>query len=80
MDAFTKLLESLHLDNRCFGDEKASNCQLTNLQVFQIIVLMPFFAISGISHYPSSVFNRMFGGKKDILYSFMQKDDINWRA
>lgn len=77
---FTRLVESLNLDNRSLGGEKADNCQLTNRQVFELILLMPFFAVKGFSHYPTSVLNRMFGGKKDILYSFMQKDDINWRG
>lgn len=79
MDAFTNLVEGFHIDNRCLGGSKRENCQLTNLQVFQILILMPFFAISGFSHYSESVLNRMFGGKKDVFYSFMQRDDINWR-
>jgi hypothetical protein len=40
---------------------------------------MPFFAVTGLSHYATSVMNRMFGGKKDILYSFMAQDNIDWR-
>ena len=79
MDSFSRLLESLHLDSRCLGGNKRENCQLTNLQLFQILVLMPFFAIKGFSHYPASALNRMFGGKKDVLYSFMSQDNINWR-
>lgn len=47
MDSFSGLLESLHLDSRCLGGNKRENCQLTNLQLFQILVLMPFFAIKG---------------------------------
>lgn len=79
MDSFSGLLESLHLDSRCLGGNKRENCQLSNLQLFQILVLMPFFAIKGFSHYPDSVLSRMFGGKKDVLYSFMSQDTINWR-
>lgn len=79
MNDFAKLLESLTIDNRHLGGAKRENCQLTNLQVFQIIILMPFFAVAGFSHYAASVMNRMFGGKKDILYSFMAKDNIDWR-
>lgn len=79
MDSFSRLLESLHLDSRCLGGNKRENCQLTNLQLFQILVLMPFFAIKGFSQYPASVLSRMFSGKKDVLYSFMSQDNINWR-
>lgn len=79
MDTFSSLLASFHFDSRCLGGKKRANCQLTNLQIFQIIVLMPFFAIKGFSHYPESVLNRMFGGKKDVFYSFMAQDNIDWR-
>lgn len=33
MDTFTRLLESLNLDSRSLGGQKRENCQLTNLQV-----------------------------------------------
>ena len=79
MNAFTHLLENVNLDCRSLGGIKRDNCQLTKLQVFQILVLLPFFAIKGFSHYDSSVLNRMFGGKKDVLYSFASQDNINWR-
>lgn len=55
MDMFSTLLVSLRFDNRSLGGNKRSNCQLTNLQVFQLIVLMPFFAIKGFSHYKNSI-------------------------
>ena len=79
MDTFTRLLEGLNLDNRSLGGLKRENCQLTNLQVFQILLLLPFFAIKGFSHYDGSALCRMFGGKKDILYSYLSQDDVNWR-
>ena len=79
MDSFTHLLESVNLDCRSLGGIKRDNCHLTNLQVFQILVLLPFFAINGSSHYEGSALNRMFGGKKDILYSYLSQDGINWR-
>ena len=80
MDMFSSLLVSLRFDNRSLGDNKRSNCQLTNLQVFQLIVPMPFFAIKGFSHYEDSILNRMFGVRKDVFYSFMAQDHINWRT
>ena len=70
MDTFMRLLESLNLDNRSLGGLKRENCQLTNLQVFQILLLLPFFAIKGFSHYDGSALCRMFGGKKDVLFSY----------
>ena len=79
MDSFTHLLEHVNLDCRSLGGMKRSNCQLTNLQIFHILVLLPFFAIKGFSHYDGSALSRMFGGKKDILYSYLSQDGINWR-
>ena len=79
VDTFTRLLESLDLDCRSLGGMKRENCQLTNLQVFQILVLLPFFSVKGCSHYNESVLSRMFGGRKDVLYSYLSQDGINWR-
>lgn len=79
MDSFTHLLENVNLDCRSLGGMKRDNCQLTNHQVFPILVLLPFFAIKGLSHYDGSVLSRMFGRKKDALYSYLSQDDINWR-
>lgn len=79
MEAFTKAVESISVDNDLLGGPKRGNCQLTNLQIFQLLILMPFFAVRGFLHYPESVLNRMFGGKKDVFYSFMAKDNIDWR-
>ena len=79
MDTFTRLLEGLNLDTRSLGGLKRENCQLTNVQVFQILLLFPFFAIKGFSHYNGLALCRMFGGKKDVLYSYMSQDNINWR-
>lgn len=79
LEAFCKLLESLNLDSKTLGGNKHHNCKLTNLQIFQIVLLLPFFAVVGFSHYPSSALSRMFGGKKDLLYSFMSQDNIDWR-
>lgn len=79
MEAFTKLVEELKVDSRHLGGKKRENCQLTNQQLFEIVLLLPFVAVKGFSHYASSALSRMFGGKKDILYSFMQQDEIDWR-
>ena len=79
MDSFTRLLENANLDCRSLGGMKRDNCRLTNLQVFQLLVLLPFFAIKGLSHYDGSALSRMFGGKKDVLYSYLSQDGINWR-
>lgn len=79
IDTFTRLVENINLDSRNLGGIKCENCQQTNLQVFQILLLLPFFAVKGFSLYGNSVLHRMLGGKKDVFYSFMSQDSINWR-
>ena len=73
------ILEGMKISDKDLGGRKRGNCQLTNLQLFQIILILPFMAVSGSSHYAESSISKLFGGKKDILYSFMAKDNIDWR-
>lgn len=61
----------------CSTTRICENCQLTNLQLFQIILILPFMAVPGFSHYAGSSISKLFGGKKDLLYSFMAKDNID---
>ena len=77
---FMTLLEGMKISDKDFGSRKRGNCQLTNLQIFQIILILPFMAVSGFSHYAESSVSKLFGGRKDILYSFMAKDNIDWRS
>lgn len=77
--ALTALVEGLRLNSKMLGGIKRENCQFTNLELFQLILLMPIFAVTGFSHYALSGLGRMFGGKKDLFYSFMSQDNIDWR-
>ena len=61
------------------GGVKKPNCKLTNLQIFHILLFMPFFDIKGFSHYAGPVLGRMFSGKKDLFYDFMSQDNVDWR-
>ena len=73
----TCLLEGLNLDSRILGGMKRENCRLTNLKIFQILVLFQFFAIKGCSRYKDSALGRMFGGRKDTFYSYLSQDGID---
>lgn len=70
-------LEGMRISDKDLGGKKRENCQLTNLQLFQIILILPFMAVPGFSHYAGSSISKLFGGKKDLLYSFMAKDNID---
>ena len=80
ISAFTKMIDGLHVNSKMLGGIKRENCKFTNLQIFQLLLLLPVFAVSGLSHYAQSGLGRMFGGKKDLLYSFMSQDCIDWRS
>ena len=49
------LLEGMKISDKDFGGAKRENCQLTNLQIFQIILILPFMAVPGFSHYVAIV-------------------------
>ncbi|MBR8785545.1 hypothetical protein IX308_001747 [Porphyromonas levii] len=76
IEAVVSLFESFRFNDKSFGGVKRENCQLRNSQLFQLLVLLPFFAVKGFSHYGASALSRMFGGEKSLLYSFAQQDNI----
>lgn len=80
LSALNRLVEGLKVDNKRLGGIKRENCQFTNVQLFQLLLLMPIFAVAGFSHYAASGLGRMFGGKKDLFYSFMSQDNVDWRG
>ncbi len=61
---FMTLLEGMRISDKDLGGKKRENCQLTNLQLFQIILILPFMAVPGFSHYAGSSISKLFGGKK----------------
>ena len=61
------------------GFEKRHNCKLTALQSLQLLLLFPFFSIGNASCYAGSALCRMFSCNKDMFYSLMRKDCIDWR-
>ena len=77
--ALSTVIEGLHLDKRVFGGKKRHNCKMTYYQTLQLILMLPFFAVNGFSHYAESILHSSFRCEKDMFYSFMSKDDINWR-
>lgn len=78
-EAYSKMVENLKIRSCHLGGMKRNNCQLTNKQVFQILLLLPFFTMKTFAHYGETALSRVFGGKKDMLYSFTSQDNIDWR-
>lgn len=79
-EVYSRMIENLKINSKHLGGVKRSNCQLTNLQVFQILLLLPFFTMKTFAHYGETVLSHAFGGKKDILYAFASQDNIDWRG
>jgi len=79
ISALSTVIDSLHFDKRVFGGKKHHNCKMSYYQPLQLILLLPFFAVKGFSHYAESILHSRFDCEKDMFYSFMSKDDINWR-
>ena len=46
---FMTLLEGMRISDKDLGGKKRENYQLTNLQLFQIILILPFMAVPGIA-------------------------------
>ena len=76
---FITLFEEMRFSDKDLGGRKRENYQLTNLQLFLIILILPFMAVPDFSHHAESPISKLFGGKKDLLYWFMAKDNIGWR-
>ena len=53
-------VEKINVSNKMLGGDKKQNCKLTNLQIFHLLLIMPFCDIKGISHYANSVLSRVF--------------------
>lgn len=79
ISALSSVIERLNLDKRVFGGKKHHNCKMSYYETLQLILLLPFFSVKGFSHYAQSILHSKFSCKKDMFYSFMSKDDINWR-
>ena len=43
LQAYSSLVDRLNLSSKMLGGVKKPNCKLTNLQIFHILLFMPFF-------------------------------------
>ncbi len=76
---FTALLEDIRISDNDLGGVKRANCQLTNRQLFQIIILLSFLAVPGFSHYAESTILKMFGGREVRLFLCTRGKNENWK-
>ena len=72
-------MECINIRPDQIGTEKKENCKFTNVQVLNLLVLFPFFAVRNAYRYSGSSLSRLFCCEKDMLYRFMNDGNIKWR-
>ena len=79
INRISDVLGSFRLRESQIGISKARNCKMSVLQVFQLLVLFPFFGVKDAFHYGTSALGKFFHCEKDMFYEFMKNDAIDWR-
>lgn len=80
INRISEVLGSLRLRESQIGVSKSNNCKYSILQVFQLLVLFPFFGVKDAFHYSTSSLGRIFHCEKDMFYEFMKNDFVDWRG
>lgn len=71
--------QHLKLSEKTLSLESHWNCKFTRLQVFQLLLLFPFFMVKNAFHYTDSSLSRVVPCKKDVFYRFMENGSLDWR-
>ena len=79
INGIMRTIEHLNLRSSSLGVEKRHNSKFTNLQVFELLLLFPFFMVKNSFQYCHSGLSRLFSCQKDMFYRFMEQDDVDWR-
>lgn len=79
ISSISRVLADLRCKVSDLGYEKRHNCKLTAMQSLQLLLLFPFFSICNAAGYAGSALHKMFSCNKDMFYSLMRKDFIDWR-
>ena len=74
------VMEYIKIRSGQIGVTKKANCKLTALQVFNLLVLFPFFMVKNASSFAFSSLGRLFMCEKDMFYRFMNDGNVNWRS
>ena len=73
------VMECINIRPGQIGAEKSGNCKFTNVQVLNLLVLFPFFAVRNAYRYSGSSLSRLFSCEKDMFYRFMNDGNVRWR-
>jgi len=69
----------LKLSAKTLELESRWNCKYTRLQVFELLLLFPFFMVKNAFRYTDSTLAKVVPCKKDVFYRFMENGSIDWR-
>ena len=72
-------IRHLNLRSANIGTEKHHNCKSSFLQVFELLLVFPFFMVKNSFQYSHSGLSKLFSCQKDMFYRFMVRDDVDWR-
>ncbi len=73
------LSRNLKLSAKSIDLESRWNCKYSRLQVFELLLLFPFFMVKNAFHYTESSLAKVLPCKKDVFYRFMENGAIDWR-
>lgn len=73
------VLDHIRISEKQIGVHKNPNCKMTIKQVFSLLVIFPFFMVKNPNNYAKSALSLMFACHRNMLYRFMQLDNIDWR-
>ena len=74
--SISRVLDGLRIKVSDLGYEKRHNCKLTAVQ---LLLLFPFFSVCNAACYAGSALHKLFSCNKDMFYSLMRKDCVDWR-
>ena len=77
--SISSVLVGLRIKVGDLGYEKRHNCKLTAMQSLQLLLLFPFFSVGNAGSYVGSALHKLFSCNKDMFYSLMRKDCVDWR-
>lgn len=79
LNSIMSVMEHINIRPNQIGAGKEANCKFTSLQVFNLLILFPFFAVKNACRYSGSALSRLFACEKDMFYRFMNDGNVRWR-
>ena len=73
------VMEHINIRSNQLGVEKRENCKFTASQVFNLLMLFPFFVVKNACQYSDSALGNLFNCEKDMFYRFMNDGNVKWR-